>query len=69
MIRSYLSSDAALEDGYPYLVIAALGDIARSKGMTIPYKLKILFVNCLFSSITCGTYFMTLAMFKATLNK
>ncbi len=26
--------EAALEDGDPYLVVAALGDIARSKGMT-----------------------------------
>jgi uncharacterized protein (DUF983 family) len=31
-----LVRDAALEDGDPYLVIAALGDIARSKAMTIP---------------------------------
>ncbi len=36
--------DVAPEDGDPYLVIAALGDIARSKGLTIPCKLKILFV-------------------------
>ena len=26
--------EAALEDGDPHLVVAALGDIARSKGMT-----------------------------------
>jgi probable addiction module antidote protein len=31
-IAAYL--EAALEDGDPSLVIAALGDIARSKGMT-----------------------------------
>jgi probable addiction module antidote protein len=31
-IAAYL--EAALEDGDPNLVVAALGDIARSKGMT-----------------------------------
>ncbi|CAO3406180.1 addiction module antidote protein [Azospirillum largimobile] len=31
-IAAYL--DAALEDGDPQLVVAALGDIARAKGMT-----------------------------------
>jgi probable addiction module antidote protein len=31
-IAAYL--EAALEDGDPSLVVAALGDIARSKGMT-----------------------------------
>ena len=31
-IAAYL--DAALEDGDPQLIVAALGDIARAKGMT-----------------------------------
>jgi probable addiction module antidote protein len=31
-IIAYL--DAALEDGYPSLIVAVLGDIARAKGMT-----------------------------------
>ena len=31
-VSAYL--EAAFDDGYPHLIVAALGDIARSKGMT-----------------------------------